>query len=103
MCFVVIFRVPRTARDRWRRMLNRGNLSVGGLEDLTLGRVVPEQLLDQVDVSEKHTAAAVAGESQFVERLTIEDYSQSLFTDSLREHRPHTLRSFPRHYRGQSI
>ena len=77
MCFVVIFRVPRIARDRWRRMLNRGNLSVGGLEDLTLGRVVPEQLLDQVDVSEKHTAAAVAGESQFVERLT---FSHALAT-----------------------
>ena len=84
-------------------MSYRDRLSVGGLEDLTLGRVVPEQLLDQVDVSEKHTAAAVAGESQFVERLTIEDYSQSLFTDSLGEYRPHTLRSCPRHYRGQSV
>ena len=51
----------------------RDRLSVGGLEDLTLGRVVPEQLLDQVDVSEQHAAAAVAGESQFVERLTVHD------------------------------
>lgn len=55
-------------------MSYRDCLSVGGLEDLTLGRVVPEQLLDQVDVSEEHTAAAVAGESQFVERLTIDDH-----------------------------
>ena len=54
-------------------MSYRDRLSVGGLEDLTLGRVVPEQLLDQVDVSEKHTAATVAGESQFVERLTVDD------------------------------
>ena len=52
----------------------RDRLSIGGLEDLTLGRVVPEQLLDQVDVSEQHAAAAVAGESQFVERLTIENH-----------------------------
>ena len=51
----------------------RDRLSIGGLEDLTLGRVVPEQLLDQVDVSEQHAAAAVAGESQFVERLTVHD------------------------------
>jgi len=53
--------------------LYRGRLSVGGLEDLALGRVVPEQLLNQVDVGEQHTAAAVAGKSQFVERLTVRD------------------------------
>ena len=52
----------------------RDRLSVGRLEDLTLGRVVPEQLLDQVDVGEQHAAAAVAGESQFVERLTVDDH-----------------------------
>ena len=45
------------------RVLCRARLSVGGLEDLTLGRVVPEQLLDQVDVGEQHAAAAVAGEA----------------------------------------
>ena len=55
-------------------MSYRDRLSVGGLENLTLGRVVSEQLLDQVDVSEKHAAAAVAGESQFVERLTVDDH-----------------------------
>ena len=52
----------------------RDRLSVGGLEDLTLGRVVPEQLLDQVDVGEQHAAAAVTGESQLVKRLTIDDH-----------------------------
>jgi len=52
-------------------MSYRDRLSIGGLEDLTLGRVVSEQLLNQVDVSEQHAAAAVAGESQFVERLTV--------------------------------
>lgn len=52
MCFVVIFRMPgMTARDLYNRISCCGCLSVGGLENLTLGRVVPEQLLDQVDVS----------------------------------------------------
>jgi hypothetical protein len=46
-------------------------LSVGSLEDLALGRVVPEQLLNQVDVGEQHAAAAVAVESQFGERRSI--------------------------------
>jgi hypothetical protein len=46
-------------------------LSVGRLQNLALSRVVPEQLLDQVDVSEQHAAAAVAGESQLVERGSI--------------------------------
>lgn len=54
------------------RMLHLGRLSVL-LEDLALSRVVPEQLLNEVDVSEQHTAAAVAGESQFVERLSVHD------------------------------
>ena len=54
----------------------RDHLSVGGLEDLTLGRVVSEELLDQVDVGEQHTAAAVAGESQFVKRLSVHDLRQ---------------------------
>lgn len=83
MCFVVIFLFVPPRAWRGPRPLNfirgcscRDRLSVGGLEDLTLSRVVPEQLLDQVDVSEQHTAAAVAGESQFVERLTIHDRRQ---------------------------
>jgi hypothetical protein len=46
-------------------------LSVGGLEDLALGRVVPEQLLDQVDVGKQHAAAAVASESKIIERLSV--------------------------------
>jgi hypothetical protein len=71
MCFVMIFRMPGMARGLCNRMSCRDRLSVGRLEDLTLGRVVPEQLLDQVDVGEQHAAAAVAGESQFVERLTV--------------------------------
>lgn len=68
-----------TVFDVGRRF--RGRLSGSGLEDLTLGRVVPvhcvslasldfeqiahvpEKLLDQVDVSEQHTTAAVAGKS----------------------------------------
>ena len=62
----------------------RDRLSIGGLEDLTLGRVVPEQLLDQVDVSEQHAAAAVAGESQFVERLTVGCLRQHLLPDVFR-------------------
>ena len=57
-------------------MSYRDRLSVGGLEDLTLGRVVSEELLDQVNVSEQHAAAAVAGESQLVERLTVHDHRQ---------------------------
>jgi len=64
---------------RSRMLLYRDLLSVGGLEDLTLGRVVPEQLLDQVDVGEQHAAAAVAGESQFVERLTVHCLRQRSF------------------------
>lgn len=75
MCFVVIFfRVLGIAPGR---VLCRARLSVGGLEDLTLGGVVSEELLNQVDVGEKHTAAAVAGKSQFVERLT---FSHALAT-----------------------
>lgn len=74
--------------DIGRRFLTR--LSGGGLKDLTLGGVVPfhyvslapgnfekiayvpEKLLNQVDVSEQHTTAAVAGESQVVQRLSVE-------------------------------
>lgn len=46
-------------------------LPVGSLEDLALGRVVPEQLLDQVHVREQHATAAVAGESQFAQRFSV--------------------------------
>ena len=84
------------------RVLCRARLSVGGLEDLTLGGVVSEELLNQVDVGEKHTAAAVAGKSQFVERLTVDDHRQSLFPKYSKIGIPHTLQSCPRHYRGQS-
>lgn len=58
------------------RTSHRDCSSVGGLEDLALGRVVSEELLDQVDVSEQHAAAAVAGKSQFVKRLSVQDLRQ---------------------------
>lgn len=100
MCFVVIF--SRVLGIAPSRVLCRDRLSVGGLKDLTLGRVVSEELLNQVDVGEKHTAAAVAGKSQFVERLTVDDHRQSLFPKYSKRGIPHTLQSCPRHYRGQS-
>lgn len=71
------------------RMSYRGHLSGGGLENLALGGVVPdchintaqvdfpkvvyvpEKLLNQVDVSEQHTTAAVAGKSQIVQSLSV--------------------------------
>jgi hypothetical protein len=56
-----------------------GRLSVGSLVDLALGRVVPEQLLDQVDVSEQHAAAAVAGQSKVVQRLSVGTLCQCLW------------------------
>lgn len=65
-------------------------LSVGGLKDLALGRVVPvpevsrardvtfeagdrvpEKLLNQVNVGEQHAAAAVAGQAQIVKSLSV--------------------------------
>ena len=103
MCFVVIFPAClESILTAVAEVVYRDRLSVGSLEDLTLGRVVPEQLLDQVDVSEQHAAAAVAGESQFVERLTVHGYHQRLIPDCFRRGIPRTLQSCPRHYRGQS-
>lgn len=46
-------------------------LPVGSLEDLALSRVVPEQLLNQVHVRKQHATAAVAGESQFAQRFSV--------------------------------
>jgi hypothetical protein len=41
-----------------------------------LSRVIPKQLLDQIDMREQHAAAAVAGESQCVERKSIHHQQQ---------------------------
>lgn len=45
-------------------------LPVGSLKNLTLSRVVPEQLLNQIDVRKQHATAAVAVESQLAQRLS---------------------------------
>jgi hypothetical protein len=45
-------------------------LPVGSLENLALSRVVPEQLLNQIDVRKQHATAAVAVESQLAQRLS---------------------------------
>ena len=46
-------------------------LPATGLEDFSLSWIVAEQLLDQIDVGEKHAAAAVAGESECIECLSV--------------------------------
>ena len=46
-------------------------LSVGRLQNLALSRVVPEQLLNQIDVGEQHATAAVAVESQLGQRSSV--------------------------------
>jgi len=61
----------------------RDRLSVGRLEDFALGRVVSEQFLDEVDVSEQHTAAAVARESQVVKRLSVHNIRQNSCSNPL--------------------
>ena len=58
-------------------------LPVGSLEDLALGRVVPEQLLNQIHMRKQHATAAVAGESQFAQRFAITHPQVSKTRDSL--------------------
>lgn len=54
-----------------RKSRHRDRLSVGRLEDLTLSRIVSQQLLDQVDVGEQHAAAAVTGKAKIVKRFSV--------------------------------
>ena len=47
-------------------------LSVGRLQNLALSRVVPEQLLNQIDVGHDHPAATVSLEAKLVHCVSVE-------------------------------
>lgn len=129
---------PRLNRNRFSvfcilSLVEISRLSRSRLEDLALGRVVPErlvvstspalsnqeqngftahipkQLLNQIHVREQHATAAVAGKSQVVERLAVSLVSPDdlsccrIMQDLSLRFFSLTPQSSPRHCPGRSI